>query len=80
MILMDVRMPVMGGLEASRRIRALTRADAAAVPIIALTADAFTGDMEKTCQAGMNEHLGKPIELDKLYAVLRKYCSGTKKM
>ena len=49
-------------------------------PIIALTADAFTGDMEKTRQAGMNEHLGKPIELDKLYAVLRKYCSGTKKM
>ncbi|WP_320997581.1 hybrid sensor histidine kinase/response regulator [Enterocloster bolteae] len=80
LILMDVRMPVMDGLEASRRIRALPRADAAAVPIIALTADAFTGDMEKTRQAGMNEHLGKPIELDKLYAVLRKYCSGTKKM
>lgn len=80
LILMDVRMPVMDGLEASRRIRALPRADAAAVPIIALTADAFSGDMEKTRQAGMNEHLGKPIELDKLYAVLRKYCSGTKKM
>jgi CheY-like chemotaxis protein len=69
LILMDIQMPVMDGLEATRRIRALDRN----VPIIALTANAFEEDTEKTRAAGMNEHLSKPIDAEQLYAVLRKY-------
>jgi PAS domain S-box-containing protein len=69
LILMDIQMPVMDGLEATRRIRALDRN----VPIIALTANAFEEDTEKTRVAGMNEHLSKPIDAEQLYTVLRKY-------
>lgn len=66
-LLMDVRMPVMGGLEATRRIRSLPRGDAGTVPIIAMTADAFTEDRDRTKKAGMTAHLSKPIEPQKLY-------------
>ena len=69
LILMDVQMPVMDGYEATRRIRDLDPV----VPIIALTANAFREDVEKAREAGMNEHLSKPIESDKLFAVLGKY-------
>ena len=69
-ILMDVRMPVMDGLEAAEYIRSLKRADAKNVPIIAMTADAFAEDQDKTQNAGMNAHLTKPIEPQKLYAAL----------
>lgn len=67
MILMDVRMPEMDGLEATRRIRALNRKDAHRIPIIAMTANALYEDVEQVKAAGMDAHLGKPIELDKLF-------------
>lgn len=74
-ILMDVRMPVMDGLTAARAIRGLGREDAAAVPIIAMTADAFAEEQKQTKAAGMNEHLSKPIDPAGLYATLAKYIS-----
>jgi len=75
-ILMDVRMPVMDGLEATRRIRRLARPDAGSVPIIAMTADAFADDIRKCLDAGMNGHIAKPIDPQKLYAALRKCAAG----
>lgn len=72
-ILMDVRMPVMNGIEATKTIRALDREDAATVPIIAMTADAFDEERKKTIEAGMNYHLSKPIEPKVLYQVLLEY-------
>lgn len=73
MILMDVMMPVMNGINAARAIRALSRADAATVPIIAMTANAFTDDREASAEAGMNEHLAKPLNADELMDTVRKY-------
>ena len=69
-ILMDVRMPVMDGLEATSTIRALDRADAKSVPIIAMTANAFDEDVERSLQAGMNAHLSKPVEPEHLFDTL----------
>ena len=69
-ILMDVRMPEMDGLEAARRIRAENREDAKRIPIIALTANAFDEDVQRSMQAGMNAHLSKPVEPDHLLRVL----------
>ena len=69
-ILMDMRMPVMDGLTATRNIRGLDRTDAAEIPIIALTANAFEEDVRHCLQAGMNAHLSKPVEIDQLKAVL----------
>ncbi|MDD6799080.1 MAG: ATP-binding protein, partial [Firmicutes bacterium] len=60
-ILMDVMMPVIDGLEATKRIRSLSRSDAASIPIVSMTANAFEEDVKKTLAAGMNEHLSKPI-------------------
>ncbi len=71
-ILMDVRMPVMDGIEATRRIRSMDRADALSVPIIAMTADAFDEDSKRTLEAGMNYHMAKPIDATQLYAVLEQ--------
>ena len=71
-ILMDLRMPVMDGFEAARAIRALPRSDAASVPIIALTANAFEEDVRQSLDAGMNAHLPKPVDTDQLYDTLRK--------
>ncbi len=71
-ILMDVRMPVMDGLEATRRIRGLPRPDAKSIPIIAMTANVFAEDVEQTLQAGMNAHLSKPIEPERMYRILAK--------
>ena len=71
-ILMDLRMPVMDGLEAARRIRALERKDAGSVPILALTANISEEDMRKSRDAGMDAHLGKPTDADALYAALRE--------
>jgi signal transduction histidine kinase/CheY-like chemotaxis protein len=73
LILMDVQMPVMNGYEATRAIRALERADAASVPIIAMTANAFAEDVQQSREAGTNEHLAKPLNFEKLNGVLRKY-------
>ena len=69
-ILMDVRMPEMDGLEATRRIRALDREDAAEIPIIALTANAFDEDVQRSLQAGLNAHLTKPIQPEVLFETL----------
>ena len=71
-ILMDIRMPEMDGLEAAQRIRALDRHDAKMVPIIALTANAFDEDVQRSLQVGMNAHLSKPVEQDRLYRTLEE--------
>lgn len=69
-ILMDMRMPVMDGLTAAQEIRKLNRPDAATVPIIALTANAFEEDVKQCLQAGMNAHLAKPVDIDLLKETL----------
>ncbi len=73
MILMDVRMPVMDGYEATRIIRSMPRPDAGRIPIIAQTANAFTEDVEKCLESGMNDFLAKPIDVDKMMRLLKKY-------
>ncbi|MDE6388086.1 MAG: response regulator [Lachnospiraceae bacterium] len=74
-ILMDVRMPVMNGYEATTAIRALERADAHSIPIIAMTADAFSEDVQRCLDCGMNAHTAKPINLEEVLFLLRKYFS-----
>ncbi len=71
-ILMDIRMPVMDGLEAAATIRALDRPDAKKIPIIALTANAFDEDVQRSLQAGMNAHLTKPVDADHLFQTLEE--------
>ena len=71
-ILMDVRMPEMDGLEATAAIRKLERSDAKKVPIIALTANAFDEDVQRSLQVGMNAHLSKPVEPDVLFETLEE--------
>ena len=71
-ILMDVRMPVMDGLEATSAIRELERPDAKTIPIIAMTANAFDEDVQRSLQAGMTAHLSKPVEPDRLFETLEK--------
>ena len=71
-ILMDVMMPVMNGYEATKRIRSLDRADAKKVPIIAMTANAFTEDRIRAKEAGMDEHIVKPIDVELLIKVIHK--------
>ena len=73
-ILMDVMMPVMDGLAATRAIRALKRADAKTIPIIAMTANAFREDAEKCMAAGMDAHLSKPLELPKVVSAIAGCC------
>ena len=74
LILMDIQMPVMNGLEAAKAIRALPVKDAQTVPIVAMTANAFPEDIAATLQAGMNEHLSKPIDLEQFHSILQKWC------
>lgn len=75
-ILMDIRMPLMDGLTASINIRHLSNQDAQSIPIIAMTANAFDDDIEKSKKAGMNAHLAKPIEPDRLYQTLYDFIFG----
>jgi two-component system sensor histidine kinase/response regulator len=76
-ILMDIRMPVMDGYEAARTIRASDHPDAKRVPIIALSADAYVGDIGRAKECGMNEHLSKPIDPELMYSTLRRLiCSA----
>ena len=75
-ILMDIRMPLMDGLTAAKNIRHLTNRDAGTVPIIAMTANAFDDDIEKSKAAGMNAHLAKPIEPERLFQVLYHFILG----
>lgn len=72
-VLMDIRMPVMDGLEATRAIRASDKADAKAIPIIAMTANAFDVDVQKSLDAGMNAHISKPIDAKILYDTLAEF-------
>lgn len=72
-ILMDIRMPVMDGIEATKRIRALEREDAKCVPIIAMTANAYEEDRKHTAEAGMNAHLAKPIDPRQLFRTLDEF-------
>jgi signal transduction histidine kinase len=70
-ILMDIRMPVMNGIDAAKQIRLSKRPDAKSVPIIAMTADTFSDDIQKCLDAGMNGHLAKPVNPEQLYAALQ---------
>ncbi len=70
---MDIRMPVMDGIESPRTIRALDRPDAKKIPIIALTANAYDEDKKRCIEAGMNAHMAKPTDANLLYASLKKY-------
>ena len=72
-VLMDLRMPVMDGLEATRRIRNMDRTDLKEIPILALTANAFESDVKASLEVGMNEHMAKPTDADSLYSSLKKY-------
>lgn len=71
-ILMDIRMPVMNGMEATRSIRTSGKEDARILPIVALSANAFDEDTKKSIECGMNGHLAKPIDVEKLYEILQK--------
>ena len=76
MIFMDMQMPEMDGLTATKEIRALGTEKAANIPIIAMTANVFREDVEKCLAAGMNGHLGKPLDSDDVLQVLRKYIAN----
>ena len=73
LILMDIMMPEMNGLEAAEAIRKLNRKDCREMPIIAMSANAFDEDVKKSMASGMNEHLSKPLNIGKLQRVLMKY-------
>lgn len=73
LIFMDIQLPVMNGYDAARCIRMLDREDAKSIPIIAMTANAFTEDVEAAYSAGMNEHIAKPLEFGRLTEVLKKW-------
>ena len=74
-ILMDLMMPVMDGYTATRKIRELERSDAKTVPIIAMTANAFQEDAEKCIAVGMNAHLAKPLDIEKMKKIIKSICS-----
>ena len=73
MIFMDIMMPVMGGLEATRQIRKLNRSDAKTIPIFAMSANAFLDDIERSKKAGMSEHFTKPLEMEQIIKSVEKY-------
>ena len=75
-VLMDIRMPLMNGYEATRRIRSLNRSDARTVPVIAMTADAFFESVKEASEAGMNSYITKPIEPGVLYSTIADSISG----
>jgi CheY-like chemotaxis protein len=74
-VFMDVQMPVMDGLEATRRIRHTMSYSKDDLPIVAMTAHAMKGDYEKSVDAGMNDHITKPIDPNELYRTLRKWAA-----
>lgn len=77
-ILMDIMMPVMDGLSATRVIRVLDREDAKTIPIIAMTANAFAEDARRSMEAGMNAHLAKPLDMKKVILTIQKCCDNKK--
>ena len=72
LILMDIQMPIMNGYEATRHIRALSNPDAANIPIVAMTANAFEEDRKAAFDSGMNGHIAKPIDIHRVMEVLRE--------
>ena len=70
LVCLDIMMPVMNGLDATRAIRAMDREDCHTIPIVAMSANAFDDDLKKSVECGMNGHLSKPVEVDKLYETL----------
>ena len=76
-VFMDLQMPKMDGLEATRRIRALPLPRCEQLPIVAMTANVFQDDIAACLAAGMDDHLGKPLDLGKIHAILRKYLAAT---
>ena len=72
-VLMDIRMPVMNGFEATRALRAMERPDAKTIPVIAMTADAFAEDVRRCLECGMNAHIAKPIDVREVSRLLAKY-------
>lgn len=76
LVFMDIQMPIMNGYEAARAIRALGRPDLHKIPIVAMTADAFSDDIQKAKEAGMNDHISKPVDVERLEEVLQKWIAG----
>ena len=76
-VLMDMMMPVMDGITATHAIRALPRSDLATIPILAMTANAFAEDAQRCLDAGMNAHLSKPLELQKVIHTIARFCRRT---
>jgi CheY-like chemotaxis protein len=74
LIFMDMQMPEKDGLQATRLIRVLDAPQAKTIPIVAMTANVFREDIEKCLDAGMNDHLGKPLDFDEVLKILRRYC------
>ena len=79
LVLMDVQMPVMDGLEATRRIRRLNNPQQASIPILAMTANAFNEDRDIALEAGMDGFLSKPIDVEELIRTLQRVFSGARK-
>jgi signal transduction histidine kinase/CheY-like chemotaxis protein len=77
LIFMDIQMPVMNGYEATRELRSMERADLQEIPIIAMTADAFAEDVKRAQEAGMNGHIAKPVDIDKLNETMEKWIRKT---
>ena len=77
-VVSDIRMPVMDGLEATRRIRGMTREDARRIPIFALSANAFADDIQRSLQCGMNTHFNKPVDMDSICAALHYWLEHDK--
>ena len=73
MILMDIQMPVMNGLDATRAVRSGSNPLGRTIPIIAMTANAFREDVTRSLDAGMNEHLNKPLDMEQLLSTIQKY-------
>lgn len=73
LILMDIHMPEMDGYEATRRIRALDMPRASNIPIVAMTANVFKEDIDRSIEVGMNDHIGKPLDFDEVFSKLRRY-------
>jgi signal transduction histidine kinase/DNA-binding response OmpR family regulator len=77
LIFMDMQMPEKDGLQATRIIRALDVPQAKTIPIVAMTANVFREDIERCLEAGMNDHLGKPLDFNEVLRILRRYCPGS---
>ena len=73
LVLMDIQMPNKNGYEATKEIRASAREDLKVIPIVAMSADAFSDDIQRALSVGMNDHVAKPIELPKLSAAIEKW-------